>query len=125
MIELIEKTSSKQRIYQLDFKIYRYANGTIKDFFKNNLRLKPEYELDDYSEYIDKVCISDANSHIERLCFPAFFVKNKLTGEQTVTFITIPIAGYFTFKIHGGDPKLVYPDMVYIRYLRRLNGGVR
>lgn len=70
----------------------------------------------DYSGGCTLVCISDAHTHVERLAFPAVAIGGK--------FGILPddIAGKHTMMIHGGDPKAVYDDVVYLRYLCLLNG---
>lgn len=121
---LLEKTNT-QRIYLLSFRIRNVFNlsKTIKETFKDDPPLlKKEYELaEDISESINKICISDAHTHIERLVFPAFEVREKKTGKTTIAFWHQRIHGYWTFKIYGGDSRYVYPDGVYIRHLRMIN----
>lgn len=65
---------------------------------------------------VEYVAISDAHTHIERLAFPAF----KL-GE-TYRFLCGDIAGKHTYLTEGGDPDSVYEDVVYLRYLAKING---
>ena len=123
------QTNPTNRIYQLDFKVKRVLIGgfisarrivNIGDVFKEDpIKLKPEFEFaEDISESIDKICISDAHTHTERLVFPVFMCRNKETGEEGLTWRCNNIAGRLTMMIHGGDSKAVYPDRVYIRYLR-------
>ena len=120
------KQNSKQRYYQLDFRIVNHfgpGGKTIADIWKGDpMRLNPEYELvEDIANSIDKVCISDAHTHIERLVFPAFNVRNKKTGEITTVHRNNQIDGSLTFMTHGGDSKSVRDDAVYIRHLRMAN----
>lgn len=121
-MELI-KQNSKQRYYQLDFKIKKYKFGssikTIENLWKDDpIHFNDEYELaEDISSNIDKVCISDANTHIERLVFPCFKVKNKKTNEIIISHRNNLICGQWTMMIDGGDPNTIKEDKVYIRYL--------
>ena len=121
------KSTPKQRYYQLDFKIKNcFSNGvptTIESIFKNDpIKFREGFELaEDISEYIDKICISDANTHIERLVFPAFNIRNIETGEITLCHRCNKIDGYNTFMIHGGDINSIWDDKVYIRHLRMAN----
>jgi hypothetical protein len=123
-MKLIKQTAT-QRYYQLDFKIKVYGkNQLIKDLDLNAIEFYPDYELaEDLSESINKVCVSDANTHIERLVFVAFSVRNKTTGEITFAHRCDRIDGKWTFKICGGDPDSVYDDRVYIRHLRQQQNG--
>jgi len=73
---------------------------------------------EDCSEEIDKIAISDANTHIERLVFPAFWIKNVETLERKVCWVLEQIDGKLTFIIHGGDYGSVYSPEVYIKHLR-------
>ena len=122
-MKLINQTEY-QRFYQLDFKIFRYGNDkTIRDlFFKEPPKFNDGYELaEDIVEYIDKICVSDAHTHIERICFPAFNVRNIKTGDIFVSHRVEAICGCWTLLTHGGDRNAVYPDAVYIRKLRMWN----
>ena len=126
-MKLIKETG-KQRYYQLDFNIYETnCNGkklTIEQIFKSDpLNFMPEWELAEPTamQYVNKVCLSDAREHTERLVFPVFKIKNKETGEEKIIHRCNGIAGTNTMMIHGGDPSLVWDDKVYIRQLRMIN----
>jgi hypothetical protein len=120
-MELIEKIEN-QTYYQLDFKIKKGATFTIKEIFEDGFKFTEDWELDDnISDSVDKICISDAHTHTERLVFPAFYVRNKTTGERRVYHSYNQIAGKMTMMIHGGDPSTVKDHKVYVRWLRRIN----
>ena len=120
-------TKENQRYYKLDFKVKNVSvNGrksTIKKIFEADpIKLVEKYELaEDVSESIDKICVSDAHSHHERLVFPVFRVRNKETGEISHAHRCNNIEGYQTMMIHGGDYTSMKEDNVYIRKLRMLN----
>ncbi|MBO4531423.1 MAG: hypothetical protein J5767_12400 [Paludibacteraceae bacterium] len=65
---------------------------------------------------VEYVAISDAHDHIERLAFPAFKIGDKYG------FLCDDIAGKHTYLTNGGDPNSVYDDVVYLRFLARING---
>lgn len=65
---------------------------------------------------VEYVAISDAHTHIERLAFPAFKVGEKFG------FLCDDIAGKHTRLIEGGDSNSVYDDVVYLRFLAKING---
>ena len=69
------------------------------------------------SEGIDIICISDANTHTERLVFPAH-IKD---GEPKILDY-LQIDGKMTFMIYGGDDESIYNDYTYIKHLAILNG---
>lgn len=124
-MELIKETVN-QRYYQLDFMVSNHfgpGGKTIADIWKGDpIKLNPEYELaEDISDSVDKVCVSDANTHVERLVFPAFNVRNKETGEVKTVHRNNQIDGSLTFMTHGGDSSSVRDDAVYIRHLRIAN----
>lgn len=123
MIELIQ-TNKNNRIYQLDFSVSVFGkNQTIKDLWiADPIKMIDGYMIDeDVTNSINKVCVSDSLRHIERLTFPVFWARNMDTGERKLQWRCNNICGYNTFLIFGGDPKYVYPDMVYIRKLRMKN----
>ena len=124
-MKLIKKTD-KQRYYQLDFKIintYGYFKTIPEIWEAVPIKLVEYWELaEDISAGVDKICVSDARAHIERLVFPAFYVRNKNTGETRLTHRNNTIDGKHTMMIHGGDYRHVYEDKVYVRHLRMING---
>ena len=85
------------------------------DRFKEEFRPLAEQYLAN-PEGIEYVAVSDAITNIERLVFPAFPV------DGGYAFIGGNIAGKHTMMIEGGNPRSVYDDEVYLRYLCRLNG---
>jgi hypothetical protein len=119
-MKVLKEFGSHQKIYQLDFKVYKTKNYTISEIFKvNPIRLKDGYVLDeDLSECIDKVCVSDAHTHHERLVFPAFYVKN---NERILTFRCNAIDGQLTMMTQGGNISSMRKPEIYIRHLRMLN----
>ena len=128
-MKLIRTTGSgRVRYYQLDFKIKNIKGicKTIEELFsKSPVKLIEGYELaEDISESIDKIAISDATTHAERLVFPAFYVKNTNTGEIKVIHRCDNIHGRHTMLIHGGDVSSMLRPEVYIRALRMLQKGV-
>jgi hypothetical protein len=117
-------TTETQRIYRLPRRIKFYAEGKsiVEIFEAYPIKFAKGYSLaEDLKDGIDKVCISDAHSHIERLVFTAFNVKNEATGEVYPTYRTTQIGGCMTFLIHGGDSSTVRPDIVYLRKLMMHN----
>lgn len=124
-LELV-KSNDSQRYYKLPKPIKYYGKGKrFVDLFKAyQVKLKEGFELiDDLSE-IKFVCVSDAHTHIERLCFPAFEVRDMQTGENKIFHRCNNICGYRTFLIHGGDTSMVKPDRAYVRYLMMLNSHI-
>jgi hypothetical protein len=121
------KDAGEQRYYQLNFRIRNGSTGcpgkTIQKIFKvDPLKLLDEYELaEDISESVDKVCVSDAHTHVERLVFPAFYIRDKTTGEKKLIHRCNSIDGIVTMMIYGGDESAVYPDETYLRHLRMIN----
>ena len=128
------KDTGKQRYYQIPFKIEKCFFSSIlgrgKPFTITELwaadpiKLIEPYELaEDISKSIDKICVSDAKTHVERLVFPAFNIRDKLTGETRLIHRCNNIDGRHAMMIHGGDYKSVYSDITYIRHLWLLNRG--
>ena len=119
------KDTIRQRYYQLNFRIRNVygSSKTIADVFKGDpIKLVDGYELaEDVSESIDKICVSDAHTHTERLVFPVFNIRNKQSGEVMPIHRCNKIDGRWTFMTHGGDSESVYPDEVYIRHLKKVN----
>jgi hypothetical protein len=121
------KDTGEQRYYQLGFKIKKVGSNhpgkTIQKIFKvDPVKLTDEYELaEDISESVDKVCVSDAHTHVERLVFPAFYIRDKTTGEKKLIHRCNSIDGIVTMMIYGGDESAVYPDETYLRHLRMIN----
>lgn len=121
------------RVYQLDFRIYVDARGgKIYDIWDGKPpRIKPEWELAEgvrdlesgnlYLDSVNKIAISDAHTHSERLVFPAYTARNKETGEELVNWDMVHIAGYMTFMTHGGDISSMKRPEVYVRLLRLKN----
>ena len=123
-MKLIKKTIN-QRFYEVDFKVKRGVAGALdvrKIRTDLSKRLKKEFVMDDTtSDFTKLICISDAHTHTERLAFPAFVVREKKTGELHYGADMMHISGMHTMMIHGGDPRCVYDDKVYIRHIRLLN----
>lgn len=118
------KTNPRNRIYQLPFRcrVFPRCSDIVKLFSESPLKFVPGIELDeDLSEGIDKICISDAHSHIERLVFPAFYTINVETGIRELSWRTDTLAGKHTFLIDGGDSESVYHDLVYCRNIMMYN----
>jgi hypothetical protein len=124
-MKLIRTTESgRVQYYQLDFKIKNIKGicKTIEELFsKSPVKLVEGYELaEDISESIDKIAISDATTHAERLVFPAFWIKNINTGETKVIHKCDKIHGRHTMLIHGGDVSSMLQAEVYVRALKML-----
>ena len=118
-------------ILQLTFRVKKVITGWlargIKDWtsIENPFcRLKEEWFVDeDISESFDKIAVSDAHTHIERLVFPAVWCKNKNTGERCVVWNMDNIAGVHTMMIHGGDSSMVFPFGHYVDELYKINAS--
>jgi len=119
------KDYGKQRYYELDFNVVNFKFSKpkkIEDIKLMEGKLRPGwYIVNDVSKSTNIICISDANTHIERLVFAGFLAKNKETGEEVYSCSHTPIGGQITMLIHGGDIDSVHDDEVYIRHLRMLN----
>jgi hypothetical protein len=126
--KLIEiRNNGKVSIYQLDFDIIKCA-GICKTIHGLNLQkyaedhIIDEYLLDeDIRNSVNKIAVSDALTHIERLVFPAFWIINKTTGERKISWIHNNIDGKWTMMIEGGNPRYVYRPETYISHLYLLN----
>lgn len=108
------------KVFQLDFKVKNCVSlmRTIKERNLSETKLKEPWVIDeDISESIDKIAISDAFTHKERLVFPAFWVKNTETGERHVCWTHDHVAGCWTFKIYGGDASSMKTPEEYITEL--------
>jgi len=118
--KLLQTLSARQRIYQLPFRCRVFPNcSDVVELLKTDIsQLRSNCIVaEDFSNGIDKVCISDAHMYIERLVFPAFFVKDMTTKEIKITFTMSHVAGNQTFMIHGGD---VYSIREYEEYLQEI-----
>jgi hypothetical protein len=118
-----------QRYYQLNFRVERVFLG---GFFGRGhaqwatvlaadpLHFREGAALDeDLATGFDKICVSDASTHVERLVFPAFYVV--ADGERVLVHRNYSVDGLLTMKIHGGDPQAVFSDVTYARHLWLLN----
>ena len=117
-------TGPHQRFYKSDepIKIFpRKSYSWENEVAEAHKRVRPEYELLDTDE-CTYVCVSDAHTHIERLVFGAGRYRHRETGEIIYgPYSMLHMAGYWTFKIHGGSHDAVWPDKVYLRQLSILN----
>ena len=116
----------KKRVYKLNFKVRQFKRpggslGTVKELFSGDIWLPSHLVIIDDTEAIDKVCISDANDHIERLVFPIVYAIDKRTGNKCLFINYINIDGYMTPLIGYGYAKTIHKDEVYLRHLRMLN----
>jgi len=124
--ELILKLNAgRRRVYKLNFKVRRFKRpggglSTIKELFDHNIGLPRHLVIIDDTEAIDKVCISDANDHVERLVFPIVYAINKRTGKKCLFINCLNIDGYMV-PLGGDNTKTIYDDEVYLRHLRMLN----
>lgn len=120
---LIRELNPNQRMYRLDFKVYKGVNGVkVRDIAERATRdLTSKWSFDGNMNYVDTVVVSDAHTHAERLVFPAFKFKNKDTGEVIHSHIIIQIAGQWTMKIHGGDVSSMLEPEEYFEQLYEVN----
>lgn len=112
------------KVYQLDFKVKNCVSfiPTIKERRLLETKLNAPWIIDeDVSESIDKIAISDAFTHSERLVFPAFWIKNIDTGERKICWSHDQIAGCWTMKIYGGDSSSMLSPKKYISQLKGVN----
>jgi hypothetical protein len=116
-------STDKQRYFKLNRKITRgYCTFKgVRDFREElfdekNTRVKEEYREIYPSDGFDVICISDANTHLERLVFGACIINEKPSRSH------VQIEGKTTFMIHGGDRQSMKADEVYLRRLAQWNG---
>lgn len=119
-------SNDRQRVYKLNFKVRQFKRPdedlrTIKEVFDYNIGLPEHLEIADDTETIDKVCVSDAHDHVERLVFPIIYVTDKNTGAKRLFINFLDIDGHMT-PLNGYDnAKTIHKDEVYLRHLRMLN----
>ena len=120
----------RQRVYKLNFKIRYFKRPyeemtPIKEVFDYIyiIGLPEHLEIVDDTEAIDKVCVSDAHDHVERLVFPIVYVTDKNTGAKRLFINFIDIDGHMTPLNGNGydNAKTIHKDEVYLRHLRMLN----
>lgn len=119
------RISDKQTYYTLNRPI-KLGRGMCRIFrIKNAIKSEcflPEWEIiTDLNKGIDTICMSDANTHIERLIFPCVLLRNKETGEIRHAHTTHNIEGDHTFMSHGGDASSVFPIEEYLTRLGKIN----
>lgn len=85
---------------------YDVAKNTVKDEYKHLIK----------KDGFDIICISNANTHAERLAFAGLHFKN------TYGRLNLQIEGTFTMMIHGGDANSCWSDETYLRLIARHNG---
>lgn len=91
-------------------------------FTKDPLRTMDHIELlEDPAKGVNHVCVSNAHTHIEKLVFPAFMIRNNKTKKEYLVHRNNNIEGVHTMLIHGGDPKTIEPDETYLERLVKLN----
>jgi hypothetical protein len=118
--------AGRQRVYKLNFKVRYFKRPDeeltpIKEAFDYNICLPEHLEIIDDTETIDKVCVSDAYDHVERLVFPVVYAIDKRTGAEHLFINPLDIDGYMTPLIGYGYAKTIHKDEVYLRHLRMLN----
>jgi hypothetical protein len=117
--EVVKKLSDNQTIYKLPCRVDSFTKiPSIAEVLLDLdvLKFAEGYELaEDISKGIEMVCVSDANTHAERLVFPAFMTRNLKTGEISPSFRTTQIGGSLTFRTHGGDLESIREHEVYLR----------
>lgn len=119
--KLVHQTD-KQRFYESDVEITKFPNGRFdleKELEYGKSRLREGVEMLNDKVYV--VCISDATTHLERLVFAA--TTYKLPDGEVIygPLSMLQIDGAMTMMIHGGDPKTIRPDEVYLRQIAILN----
>ena len=115
----------KKRVYKLNFKVRQFKRpggslGTVKELFSGDIWLPRHLVIIDDTEAIDKVCISDANDHVERLVFPIVYAIDKRTGKKCLFINYLNIDGYMV-PLGGDNTNTIHKDEVYLRHLRMLN----
>lgn len=127
-MKLIKKTD-RQRFYQLDFEIKKFKHNGVFGLCGEKIKpiseilrteLKTPWAWDEDLSRCDKVCVSDAITHIERLVFPVWRVRNAETQETIDLNVRSEIAGVMTFVTQGGDESTIREDEEYIKELRLL-----
>lgn len=121
---LEERDGGRQKIYLLDFNIYKDIKGekiknTFNDFEKKFK--KKGFVFNDTTNHVNKICVSDAFTHAERLVFACFNIKNVETEETIIAVDYYDIAGETTMMIFGGDTSIMLPPEEYIRQLWEVN----
>ena len=128
-----EETKGNQSFYSCDRPILigktTFSEVNVAKEMKENYDKLKKYWKERDSEVYSKflkyypsvcmaVCISDANTHMERLVFTAY-KTDKGWGRQN-----IQIGGSHTMRIYGGDSLSIKPHKVYLRRLAQLNDYV-
>ena len=119
------KDNGQQRFYQLSHKLtkgYSILRGKELDLIEElkNAKekdFKPEFKYLCPLDGFKYICVSDADTHLERLVFGAIPYSD---GEISRT--RIQIDGCHTMMIHGGSRDAMKPDYVYLRRLAKING---
>lgn len=112
--------TTSRRCYKLSHTVTKAPN---KMFNWENERkrmlekFKPEHQQLIPNE-IEYVIVSDAKTHIERLVFCA--CEYEPGKFSTLSFMDMD--GKLTMMIHGGNPRDVHPDEVYLRRIASVNG---
>lgn len=116
-------STENQRYFKLNQKITRgYCTFKgVRDFREELLderdtQVKEEYREIYPSDGFDIICISDANTHLERLVFGACVINEKPSRSH------VQIEGKTTFMIYGGNRQSMKADEVYLRRLAQWNG---
>lgn len=120
---LLDK-NERQRFYQLPYKcnVFPACKNIQELLTKNPPDFREGITIDDsFENGIDKVCISDAKYHIERLVFPAFYVL--VDSERILTTSFDRLSGQMTFMIDGGEIETIRDDLVYLRQIMMMNRG--
>lgn len=124
MKPIFVNSNGKVKVYQLDFNVKNCVSlsKTIAERKLNETKFINGFVLDeDCSESINKIAVSDATTHYERLVFPAFWIKNPETGERKVCWTLDQIAGNWTMMILGGDEDSMLSAEEYISQLKEIN----
>jgi len=126
---LVKKTT-RQRFYKASKPLSRDAKG--RDYRYTNIKgtgslklwaNKEKTTTKDWTppSHFAGVVVSDAYTHIERICFPMWETE-LVIDDNPYLFVADNICGYNTFMTHGGDSGSVYDDKVYLRMLSKANG---
>lgn len=118
--------SGRVRYYRLSEPVLRGVDGlgghielTVDSLFKSNeFRAEYQYLNEELKKPVRFVCVSDAKTHTERLVFACVFDHQR----NCPVMLRDCICGKNTFIIDGGNPRHVYGDITYLRWLAGYNG---
>lgn len=113
------KDYGKQKFYELSSPIkkgrYFYQDIDIEKSLSEELKRVSDKYRKSFDRGCRIICVSDADTHFERLVF-----TGHRKGEEFYRSSTV-ICGTNTMMINGGDSRKMYDINVYLRFLGRLN----